>query len=85
MSAGKVAEFGAPEELLANADGHLSQMVDALGTTTAAKLRERAHGRAATMPAAGTVVSAAITSASQRSNALHGMLGGVVARKVTTI
>ena len=43
LDSGKVAEYGVPVELLAKPGGNLSQMVDALGTATAAKLRQRAE------------------------------------------
>lgn len=41
MAAGEVAEYGVPSELLEDADGALSTMVDAMGASAAEGLRAR--------------------------------------------
>lgn len=46
MDAGRVAESGAPQELLGRREGPLSAMVDGQGAARAAELRLRAAGRA---------------------------------------
>lgn len=43
MDAGRVAELGAPHELLQNRKGHLTKLVEATGAASAAELRERAQ------------------------------------------
>ena len=43
LDAGKVAEFGRPEELLENLDGHLSRMLASTGASTDRKLRRKSR------------------------------------------
>merc|ERR1711988_1267278 len=56
LDAGRVVEYGPPEELLDLAHGHLRHMASSFGHTTAVHLREKARSRNSSVRSNASVI-----------------------------